>query len=118
MDAKDRLRRYLEQRREMGESEFALDTMSIEEAMKVIGSGKASGASPMRPLGGTAGDAAVAPPRAAEPRAAVVACLAPAARACEPRSPRDARRRFASRRAASHDAARSRRSSARTRRRE
>src|SRR6476646_8070561 len=70
MDAKDRLRRYLEQRREMGESEFALDTMSIEEAMKVIGSGKASGASPMRPLGGTAGDAAVAPPRAAEPRAA------------------------------------------------
>ncbi len=52
MDAKDRLRRYLEQRREMGESEFALDTMSIEEAMKVIGSGKASGAPPMRPLGG------------------------------------------------------------------
>ena len=49
MDAKDRLRRYLEQRREMGESEFALDTMSIEEAMKVIGSGKASGAGPMRP---------------------------------------------------------------------
>src|SRR5690348_14616870 len=54
MDAKDRLRRYLEQRREMGESEFALDSMSIEEAMKVIGSGKASGASPMRPLGGAA----------------------------------------------------------------
>ena len=47
MDAKDRLRRYLEQRREMGESEFALDTMSIEEAMKVIGSGKASGAPPL-----------------------------------------------------------------------
>src|SRR5690349_2922189 len=54
MDAKDRLRRYLEQRREMGESEFALDTMSIEEAMKVIGSGKASGSGPMRPLGGAA----------------------------------------------------------------
>ena len=62
MDAKDRLRRYLEQRREMGESEFALDSMSIEEAMKVIGSGKASGGSPMRPLGG-AGGAAPAVPR-------------------------------------------------------
>ncbi|HET9003492.1 MAG TPA: hypothetical protein VFN39_05770, partial [Gemmatimonadaceae bacterium] len=66
MDAKDRLRRYLEQRREMGESEFALDTMSIEEAMKVIGSGKASGAGPMRPLGGPAPDPAAAPPRPAE----------------------------------------------------
>ena len=66
MDAKDRLRRYLEQRREMGESEFALDTMSIEEAMKVIGSGKASGAGPMRPLGGPAPDPAAAPPRPAD----------------------------------------------------
>ena len=37
MDARDRLRRYLEQRREMGESEFALDSMSIEDAMKVMG---------------------------------------------------------------------------------
>ena len=67
MDAKDRLRRYLEQRREMGESEFALDTMSIEDAMKVIGSGKASGASPMRPLGGAAADAPVARPLPTEP---------------------------------------------------
>ena len=61
MDAKDRLRRYLEQRREMGESEFALDSMSIEEAMKVIGSGKASGGSPMRPLGGAGGAPPAAP---------------------------------------------------------
>lgn len=66
MDAKDRLRRYLEQRREMGESEFALDTMSIEEAMKVIGSGKASTGSPMRPLGGPVPDAP-APSRPADP---------------------------------------------------
>jgi len=70
MDAKDRLRRYLEQRREMGESEFALDSMSIEEAMKVIGSGKAGGSSPMRPLGGTAPDvpAAEAPQPSASER--------------------------------------------------
>lgn len=66
MDAKDRLRRYLEQRREMGESEFALDSMSIEDAMKVIGSGKASGAGPMRPLGGTPPDPADGTPRLPE----------------------------------------------------
>jgi len=68
MDAKDRLRRYLEQRREMGESEFALDSMSIEEAMKVIGSGKASGGSPMRPLGGAGGAPPAAPAAPAVPR--------------------------------------------------
>ena len=51
MDAKDLLRRYLEQRREMGESEFALDSMSVEEALRV--------------LGGPRG----AQPRAAQPRA-------------------------------------------------
>jgi uracil-DNA glycosylase family 4 len=51
MDAKDRLRRYLEQRREMGETEFALDSMSIDEALKVIGKAKDPGGPPMRPLG-------------------------------------------------------------------
>jgi uracil-DNA glycosylase family 4 len=35
-DAHDRLRQYLEQRREMGESEFILDGMSVEEALKVL----------------------------------------------------------------------------------
>ena len=42
MDARDLLRRYLEQRREMGEAEFALDSMSVEEALRVLGSGRAS----------------------------------------------------------------------------
>ena len=37
MDAKDRLRRYLEQRRELGESEMVLDTLSIEDVMKMLG---------------------------------------------------------------------------------
>ena len=41
MDARAQLRRYLEQRREMGESELVLDGMSIEEAMRIL-----SGASP------------------------------------------------------------------------
>jgi uracil-DNA glycosylase family 4 len=40
MDAKDSLRRYLEQRRELGESELVLDSMSVEEAMKLLGAAK------------------------------------------------------------------------------
>jgi uracil-DNA glycosylase family 4 len=46
MDARDALRRYLEQRRELGESELVLDSMSVEEAMRLLGAGKlAAGAS-------------------------------------------------------------------------
>ena len=37
MDARDRLRRYLEQRRELGESEFVLDGLSVEDVMKLVG---------------------------------------------------------------------------------
>lgn len=37
MDARDRLREYLEQRRELGESEFVLDGLSVEEAMAALG---------------------------------------------------------------------------------
>ncbi len=37
MAAEDRLRRYLEQRRELGESELVLDGMSVDEVMKIIG---------------------------------------------------------------------------------
>jgi DNA polymerase len=33
LDARAQLRRYLEQRREMGESELVLDGMTVEEAM-------------------------------------------------------------------------------------
>lgn len=39
MDAKERLRRYLEQRRELGESELVLDGMPVEDVMSLI-SGK------------------------------------------------------------------------------
>ena len=45
MDARDALRRYLEQRRELGESELVLDSMSVEEAMRLLGAGKATGGS-------------------------------------------------------------------------
>ena len=35
-DGHDKLRQYLEQRRELGESEFVLDGMSVEEALKMM----------------------------------------------------------------------------------
>jgi len=37
MDARERLRTYLEQRRDLGESELVLDTMTVDEVMKSIG---------------------------------------------------------------------------------
>jgi uracil-DNA glycosylase len=36
MDAREQLRRYLEQRREMGESELVLDSLTIEEAVRIV----------------------------------------------------------------------------------
>lgn len=44
MSAEDRLRRYLEQRRELGESELVLDGMSVDEVMRIIGALGGSGA--------------------------------------------------------------------------
>ena len=41
MDAKDALRRYLEQRRDLGESELVLDSLSVEDAMKLLGAASA-----------------------------------------------------------------------------
>lgn len=40
MDARDALRAYLEQRRELGESELVLDSLTIEDAMKLLGAAK------------------------------------------------------------------------------
>src|SRR5688572_18764200 len=37
MDAKDKLRIYLEQRRDLGESELMLDSLTVEEALRAIG---------------------------------------------------------------------------------
>jgi DNA polymerase len=37
MDAKERLRLYLEQRRDLGEDELLLDSMSVDDVMKAIG---------------------------------------------------------------------------------
>jgi uracil-DNA glycosylase len=42
--AEDLLRRYLEQRREMGETELVLDGLSVEEVMKLVGIKRGRGA--------------------------------------------------------------------------
>ena len=52
-DALDRLRQYLEQRRELGESEFVLDGLSVEDALKALG-----GSAALRVGGSAAGGAA------------------------------------------------------------
>ena len=43
MDARILLRRYLEQRRELGESELVLDTLHVEEVMRLIGAAGTEG---------------------------------------------------------------------------
>src|SRR5688500_10076395 len=47
VDPRERLKRYLEQRKELGERELVLDGMTVEEVMKIVG---AKGAlAPRRP---------------------------------------------------------------------
>src|SRR3981081_1164573 len=42
MDANEALRRYIEQRRELGESELVLDSLNVEDVMRVIGAAGAT----------------------------------------------------------------------------
>lgn len=56
MDARDRLRRYLEQRRELGESEFVLDGLPVEDVLRLVGAqsartarGRSESTAPSRP---------------------------------------------------------------------
>ena len=46
MDVRDLLRRYIEQRRELGESELVLDGLSVEDVMRLIGAAGGSRSSP------------------------------------------------------------------------
>ncbi|MDO8502948.1 MAG: uracil-DNA glycosylase [Gemmatimonadaceae bacterium] len=48
MDARDKLRLYLEQRRDLGESELILDSMTVEEALRAIGALARGGSAPAR----------------------------------------------------------------------
>jgi len=57
-DARERLRRYLEQRRELGEREFVLDELTVEDAMRILAGGA-------RAASTSAADADARPPRQA-----------------------------------------------------
>jgi uracil-DNA glycosylase family 4 len=59
MDAREQLRRYLEQRRDLGESELVLDSMSVDDALALLGAKDGAARSPS--AGGASGT-----PRATE----------------------------------------------------
>jgi DNA polymerase len=71
MDARERLRQYLEQRRELGESELVLDRMDVDDVLRVVGAlrGGAAPVAPATPATPTASPADEAGPRAAAPAA-------------------------------------------------
>ncbi len=48
MDAREQLKRYLEQRRDMGETELVLDALSVDEALRILGVGVGSARGPER----------------------------------------------------------------------
>ncbi|MEI6741186.1 MAG: uracil-DNA glycosylase family protein, partial [Gemmatimonadaceae bacterium] len=87
MDARDRLRRYLEQRREVGESELILDGMPVEDLLALIGA-KAQPAS--RKAAGSAANGAPSAPsaRPASPEVAAPAAVAEPVAPPPPPSPR------------------------------
>ena len=59
MNAHDRLRLYLEQRRELGESELVLDSLPVDSVLRMIGAPPAKGAAAR----GASADASAAAPR-------------------------------------------------------
>lgn len=64
MDARDKLRLYLEQRRELGETELVLDTLGVDDVMKLLGAkpgASASGAKVDTPARKPAAPAPAAP---------------------------------------------------------
>src|SRR5438552_18734835 len=48
MDAREQLRRCLEQRREFGESDLQLDGLSVDEALRLLGAERPADAGPLR----------------------------------------------------------------------
>ena len=69
-DARDRLRRYLEQRRDLGESELVLDGMTVEEVMRILGAKDAGAARPAADVARQVPRGAAEPPAARESRPA------------------------------------------------
>ena len=81
MDARDQLRRYLEQRKEAGESELVLDQLDVDDVMRLVGARPRAGAPKapatpaadwrdvLRETGAAPQAPPAAPPRAAQPPA-------------------------------------------------
>ena len=95
MDAKDRLRQYLEQRRDMGERELVLDELTVDEVMRIVGANEGgAGTRSGRPVERevrvpmavppAAAQAVVAPPVVARPAATPAAPAAPPMATPEP----------------------------------
>ena len=55
VNARERLRRYLEQRRELGETEFVLDGMPVEDVLSLVGAPTAVGRPVDRPMASDSG---------------------------------------------------------------
>jgi DNA polymerase len=53
VDARELLRRYLEQRRDLGETELVLDSLSVEDALALLGAKAGSPRAPVAPPVGT-----------------------------------------------------------------
>ena len=64
MEPKELLRRYLEQRRELGETEFVLDRLTVDEAMTLLGA--RGGNQPVSPVPRASKPAAPSSPAASE----------------------------------------------------
>ena len=62
MDAREQLRRYLEQRRDMGETELVLDSLSVEETLRILGAPTAQ--APAKPVREPVVSRPAAPPAA------------------------------------------------------
>jgi uracil-DNA glycosylase len=94
VDAREQLRRYLEQRRELGESELVLDGLSVDEAMRVLGAarGAADWRSALRDAGAAPGEtrspAAAGEAKSAPPAAPAAPDPSPPARELRPAAPR------------------------------
>jgi DNA polymerase len=86
MDAKERLRRYLEQRREMGESELILDRMPVEDVMAML-STRPGAPRPRAPRVEASPEAAVSDAAASDQTAPKAAATEPESTLKEPQQP-------------------------------
>ncbi len=84
MDARERLRRYLEQRRELGESELVLDSLSVDDVLSMLGARASARADAPAPRVSSPSASAAVPPAprpSPSPAPATPPSVAPAASA-------------------------------------